>query len=125
MAIKRRLSAWNARQYGRMGFVLVFAIIGGAIMGRAAQDLLSWIYRRYSHPPPTPTEYSNFRQFVGAPLSVIPVALIGVLLGALVGNLFLELVEWLVGRWDRKPRGDKVTMVVGTFLGIIASIIPV
>jgi len=125
MAIQRRLSAWNARQYGRMGIVLVFAAIGAAWLGVASSGLLTWLFTVLSRPSPKPQEILTFRQVVQAPLAVIPLALIGALLGALCGNLFLELIDRLVQKWDRMHRGDKVTMVLAVFLGIIASIIPV
>ena len=122
MAIERRLFAWNARQYGRTVFVLVLAIIGGIVLGRAEVELLTWFFKVLQHPTPSDTELRAFQGQIGAPLSFIPLFLIGAVIGALVGNALLGLADRLVAMWDRMHMGDKVTLYVGSFAGIIMSV---
>jgi len=112
----------NARQYGRSGFLLVFAVVGGIVLGGAAVDLLTWIFRLLQHPTPTDTELTAFRGQLRSPLSFIPLFLMGAVIGALIANGLLSLTDRLVAKWDRMHTGDKVTLYVGAFAGIIMSV---
>src|SRR5947208_1689020 len=123
MDIKRRLFVWNARQYGRMAFVLVFAAIGGFYLGRAAPDLLTKIYELSSrNAKPSDDSIQAFRRVVSTTVSILPLALIGAMLGAFIGNLILNGTDRLVQMWDRMHTGDKVTLYLGAFAGIIMSV---
>lgn len=116
MAIKRRLFAWNARQYGRMSFVLVIAIIGAVILGvsyhRILDQISIWTF-------PSIKDRTYFRIYYW---EAIPIATLGALVGAFVGNTVLNLTDRLVAMWDRMHTGDKVTLYVGAFAGIIMSV---
>jgi uncharacterized protein YacL len=106
-----------------MAFVLVFALIGGFLAGSSAQALLTWIYELLSrNAKPSPAELQAFRAMVGSAVSIIPIALIGALAGAFVGNIFLGRVDRMVERWDKMHTGDKVTMFLGVFAGIIMAV---
>lgn len=55
-------------------------------------------------------------------LSVLPFALLGALLGSWIGVRFLSALERIGLRWDKMDSGDKVTLFVGVFLGLIAAV---
>src|SRR5690606_26893998 len=67
--------------------------------------------------PPTATEYRAHPI-----LSILPFAILGAILGSWIGSRFLNAVEKLSLRWDKMEAGDKVTLFVGIFLGLIAAV---
>lgn len=113
MGVKRRLFAWNARLYGRMAFVVLFAIMGGFILGNLAESILNVLF--------TLVARKNATEFKFIPLETIPFALLGALIGAFAGNLLLNAADRLAERWDKMHMGDKVTLFLGAFAGIIMS----
>ncbi len=58
----------------------------------------------------------------GSPLFMIPFGLFGLLLGAGLGGVLLRIGYRLDGRWDQMDSGDKVTLFVGVFFGLVASL---
>lgn len=115
MGIQRRLFNWNARLYGRMIFVLVFAILGAFLLGGATEPILKFLYNLVARSR-DPQEFRFYR------LEIIPFAMLGALAGGFIGNLFLNGIDRLVHKWDRMHTGDKVTLFLGVFAGIIMAV---
>src|SRR5579885_714959 len=113
MAIRRRLFVWNARQYGRTAFVLVFAVVGAILMTKAERPILDALYRLAT---------GDIQNKLPPSWEVVPFALLGALISGFIGNLLLNVVDPLVGRWDRMHTGDKVTLFLGAFAGIVMSV---
>lgn len=67
--------------------------------------------------PPPPNEYR-----AQPILSILPFAILGALLGSWIGGRFLYALERVGMRWDKMEPGDKVTLFVGIFLGLIAAV---
>src|SRR5690242_6743011 len=115
MAIKRRLFVFNARQYARLAFVLVVAVIGAVLLARAEDPTLRYLLSLATKEKDT--------TFPKQPVwNMLPFVLLGALVGGYLGNLFLNLIDGMVERWDKTHTGDRVTLFVGAFVGIITSV---
>lgn len=57
-----------------------------------------------------------------SPLSVVPFALLGLLLGGFVGNRAMNSVERLASRWDKMAVGEKANIFLGIFAGFVLSV---
>jgi uncharacterized protein YacL len=68
--------------------------------------------------PLGPEEYPGARN----PATIFAVALLGLIIGAGIGNLVYRFFERTGERWDKMESGDKVTLFLGIFAGIIASV---
>lgn len=68
--------------------------------------------------PLGPEQYPGARN----PATIIAVALLGFIIGAGIGNLVYRFFERTGERWDKMESGDKVTLFLGIFAGIIASV---
>jgi uncharacterized protein YacL len=55
-------------------------------------------------------------------LSILPFAILGAILGSWVGVRVLNSLERISLRWDKMESGEKVTLFVGIFLGLIAAV---
>lgn len=109
----------TARRYGRAVFVTVLALAGAAFLFYGSYTIVSTLYRWTS---PSDKDLASFHY---NSWEAFPLALLGALLGAYLANLILNFTDRYVEKWDRMQRGDKITVVVGVFLGIIAAVIPV
>lgn len=65
-----------------------------------------------------PEQYPGSRN----PATILAVALLGLIIGAGIGNLVYRFFERTGERWDKMESGDKVTLFLGIFAGIIASV---
>ncbi|MBX3112092.1 MAG: TRAM domain-containing protein [Fimbriimonadaceae bacterium] len=68
-------------------------------------------------PNPTPTRYDQGRQ----PITMVALALLGLILGGGVGSSMSNAQERLAATWEKMATGDKVTLFMGVFAGIIVS----
>lgn len=57
-----------------------------------------------------------------SPLNMIPFGLIGLLLGAGMGRVLMRIGYGLDTKWSKMDGGDKVTLFIGVFFGLIASL---
>lgn len=119
--MKRLLLAFRSggvRLYVRFLFVLGFAILFAFLLGRIAPVACKAIYDflvRFL--APSNREAPSFIGFQ----YVAPFALMGAMLGSFIGNWMLHRIDNVMLRWDKMDMGDKVTLFLGIFLGLIAS----
>ncbi|HSI73260.1 MAG TPA: PIN domain-containing protein [Fimbriimonas sp.] len=109
---------------GRLAVILVFAIVGAVLLGSIAEPTLRFLYtqlavklNRVENPAAT------LKAFPWYPvLSIIPFAVLGGLLGGGIGLRIVRSFERVGIRWDQMEAGDKVTLFVGIFAGLLASV---
>jgi len=127
MAHHRRLrlgdipAAVGAKSASRLAIIAIFGVIGGVVLGSMAPAVLIFLFksvgRWISGSEPDPGGYHT-----GTVVSVLPFALLGIILGGYLGVRFLRALEKVGMRWDRMDAGAKVTFFVGIFAGLIASV---
>jgi uncharacterized protein YacL len=54
--------------------------------------------------------------------STIPLAILGGIVGSWIGSRAYSYLEKTMDRWDRMASGDKVTLFIGVFTGIVVSL---
>ncbi len=109
---------WGARSASGLVILLVFCSLFGAITATGGPSVLSaayvWIAATFfKNPNPTAFDVRP---------SAIPLAVLGVFVGAIVGNRFIQGMERLGLRWEELETGDKVTLFAGSFAGIVAAV---
>ncbi len=109
----------NPHGYGRLivasTVALIFAILfvlGGPFTLNSIYDLILRLFNRSSTTRPWEP---------GSPLTVIPLASGGLIVGAYLGNIAWNLGASAGSRWERMESGEKVTLFLGIFAGLIAS----
>ncbi len=110
---------------GRIAIILLIAAIGAALLGSVAQPILTSLYRTFAERLSRPSDLiaNPIGDFNWHPtLSVIPFALLGAILGGWLGLRVVGSFERVGIRWDQMDAGDKVTLFVGVFAGLIASV---
>lgn len=112
--------ATDLKGWARLGFVLLFAIVGALILQSFASVILNYLFteisRATSHGAPENTP------FPANSWSTTGFTALGVVVGAFLGGRVLAGLEWLGNRWDRMDVGDKVTVFVSTFFGLVGSV---
>jgi uncharacterized protein YacL len=106
--------------------IVIFALLGGLLLGVPAPALLQAVYewvRAVQNPIPDGV-YRLSEQYPEAtnPAMIAATAMLGVVVGGGLGNLCHAAIERLFGRWEKMQTGDKVTLFLGIFAGIIASL---
>jgi len=92
-------------------------------LGIAAPHVLNqiflWItpFVRKSGPEPGET-YAGAQSFA----SIFPLAVLGGIVGAWVGSKSYDWIERTIDRWDKMAGGDKVTLFIGIFMGVVISL---
>lgn len=139
--------ALNRASRSRTIVIVLFAIAGAALAGFSAPSLLQELFgaiqkatsvpQKTIQPPeksannpavrdamneirqqPVPDTYPGARN----PATIFAVALLGFIIGGGIGNLIWRLFEAAGTKWDKMEKGDKVTLFLGIFAGIIASV---
>lgn len=74
-------------------------------------------------PPTTGTDLEQ-QGYPGSsnPIVVAAMALLGAIIGGGIGNIVASFFERFVKKWDGMEMGDKVSLFIGIFAGIVASI---
>lgn len=102
-------------------FILVCMIMGAVLMGRAAPDILQGLYdnflKSYGGKPGDKPEFNTSNALYAFAFGVM-----GMISGAGVSTLLLGLGDRVDRRWSKMDSGDKVTLFVGIFFGLIASV---
>lgn len=105
--------------------VSFFAVVGALVMGSVAPTVIEYLYHfveylltRQQQGPVAPRP--DFT--VNNPTTIVPFALLGAILGGWVGARFMRGLEKLGMRWENMDIGDKVTVFVGIFAGLVAAV---
>jgi uncharacterized protein YacL len=99
--------------------IAAFGLAGGVGLGVFGPNWLLWLTAEITHAfinrTATPvTSPALFR--------IVPLTLLGGILGGFFGTISLNLLERLISRWDKMDRGDKVNAYIAAVAGIILSI---
>lgn len=62
-------------------------------------------------------------EIVGPPDSSLAVTILGLIVGAWLGSLLLALWEKFLDHWKKLPSGSRLTIIIGSLIGIIAGIV--
>ncbi|MCB8932201.1 MAG: hypothetical protein M9921_14240 [Fimbriimonadaceae bacterium] len=89
---------------------------GGAIAGAlTANSFMTWLFRMaQSRSDPTAA-------FEVPSSSVVAMAVLGTMIGVGIGTMLARLFYRFLEQWDRMDSGDKVTLFLGIFAGLVAS----
>jgi len=122
LRIQELPTAVGAKSAGRLVVIMFFALFGAILLGSVAPAVLTFLFqlmtKAISRSSDTAAEAFRTAPFA----TVIPFALLGMILGGYVGVRFLRALEKIGLRWDQMDSGDKVTFFVGTFSGLIATV---
>ncbi|MBV6457902.1 MAG: hypothetical protein HONBIEJF_01022 [Fimbriimonadaceae bacterium] len=114
----------------RVAVIVLFAIAGAVGAALAAPYLLQQLFEYLKRLNMTPAEFEAFMRnprpetpYAGAtnPASIFAIGLLGLLLGAFIGSVFHGVGIRIGERWDQMRVGDKVTLFLGIFAGIVMS----
>ncbi len=117
----KKMSSVGAKRFVRVGFVLVAAFGTALLFATLAPNILNALYRAitaYVQRTPATESYQDAYAF----MNVLPFALLGAFFGAFLGNLCLRAIDMTREKWDGMDIGDKVTLFIGIFAGLIASL---
>lgn len=57
------------------------------------------------------------------PINPFAIGLLGLIAGAGLGTIVVRQLESFNSKWDKMPMGDRITIILGSFLGIVVGII--
>ena len=102
--------------------VMIFAAMGGGILGSIAPAALNGLFQlisqRFRGLGDVPA--AQFR--ISVVITVLSFALLGAIFGGFIGTRILLALERLRNRWDKMEIGNKVNFFVGIFAGLIAAV---
>ncbi len=108
----------------KLSFISITGLVGaitGALVAPYVLQLLFSYVRQFTVPPPLRTQNDIYTRSTH-PLSVAPVALLGMILGFVLGTILIRIHQRITGGWERMHTGERVTLFLGAFAGIIASL---
>jgi uncharacterized protein YacL len=105
----------------RLLFVVVLTITGAFLMSAYAASILEAAWKLFNREN---TPDANVRLIFTQPQSVFPMALVGAILGGVVANSLIRAIDLMLTKWDKMDIGDKVTLFIGIFAGLIGSLPP-
>jgi uncharacterized protein YacL len=92
--------------------IAISAGAGSLLLGIIGPYGLEWLYDRINLPGAAAWAISTQAALF----------LLGFVVGAFVGNWVLNLFQTLDERWDRMDAGDKVSLMIGVFAGVLISV---
>ena len=109
----------------RLRIVAVFGIVGGTLAGFSAGTLLEALYNglRWVTADELQRKGLRYESYPGAtnPAAIFAFFTLGLVLGVLAGGLVMRAIGSIALKWDRMATGDKVTLFLGIFAGIVGS----
>src|SRR5687768_14164102 len=102
----------RAARIVRGGFILMLAGLFTALFVIVGPDILRTIHYNLGGQP---SNYWN-------PVSPVALPLAGMLLGAGLASFLWKFFGSAFGRWEKMDVGDKVTLFLGIFAGLVASL---
>ncbi|RYG39036.1 TRAM domain-containing protein [bacterium] len=112
------LAGWRAKTAWQAAVVLLFAVIGAGIFATGGPPVLELLYDHIARS----LDQRGTEKFGPTPFMQTALGLLGIVVGAFIGGRFLRGLEKLGLRWEQLEIGDKVTLFVGIFSGLIASV---
>src|SRR5690349_13863455 len=107
----------------RLIVILIFAMLVAVPVWIAAPHILNqiflWIAPIVRRNPPDPSETYRGADSIA---SIIPLAVLGGMVGAWLGSKVFRGLERTSDRWDQMANGDKVTLFLGIFMGVVISL---
>ncbi len=103
---------------GRAIVILLVAFVVGALFFNLVEPVLRFIL---DHFPPV-GKVDKDSPVPGLAFSRVAGSVFGFIVGAGIGNLISTYIEKLSTRWDNLTNGGKVTMFLGVFIGLVASV---
>ncbi|CAN5648033.1 hypothetical protein BH11ARM2_BH11ARM2_11690 [soil metagenome] len=112
------LAGWRAKTALQAGVLFLFALVGAGIFATGGPQVLDWLFDQVA----LRLTRSGPAEFMATPFTQTALGLLGAVVGAFVGGRFLRGLEKLGIRWEELDIGDKVTLFVGVFAGLVASV---
>lgn len=109
----------------RFAFVVVGAIAGAVFFGQYGQEYLKTAYSYIAGLlKMTVTDKDNpYSNHLHIPVAV-SMAVFGGIIGGFLARTIVLTIERSIQSWDRMDKGDKITLFLGFFLGLVVSIGP-
>lgn len=95
-------------------FVVLGALLFGLLFFQLVEPLLRFLNSLVNKDRDTPV--------IGVAVAQVAGAIAGFVAGAGLGNLLHRLVSGFIHRWDSMQPGGKVTVFIGVFVGLVASV---
>lgn len=103
----------QSRSHGwRVGFLILMAAAGAVGFGLGARPLLELSYR---------ITHTQEVASIWLAVAAIASAVLGLIVGASLGNLVLRYIEWLGSKWEKMDSGDKITLFISSIVSIFIS----
>lgn len=100
-------------------FVIFFALVGAVVLGVLAPAVFEWLYKLIVHLQRGPSDADY--QYLQTPANTAAMAVLGLSVGAGIARVLVYLFHRMAFAWDEMDTGDKVTLFLGIFAGLIAS----
>lgn len=100
--------------------VVACAVAGAVLFGVYGQEWLGRLYKSIVdifHFNQIENPYEKRGIFIGGPL-----ALFGGIAGGFLGGMIIRTIDRILVAWDSMEKGDKLTLFLGVFLGMIVSV---
>jgi uncharacterized protein YacL len=108
-------NAHNRSHGWRVAFLILMAGAGACGFGLGAHPLFELLYRYYNRYYRIQVEASPIW------LAVAASAILGLIVGASLGNLVLRYIEWIGAKREKMDSGDKITLFISFFVSIVVS----
>jgi len=112
----------RGRAVWRLVVILIFTAIGAVPLGALAPSIMQKIFDVIAplvrRDGTSPESYAGAHSFA----SIFPLAVLGGIVGAWVGSKVFGWMERTSERWDKMAGGDKVTLFIGIFMGVVVSL---
>jgi len=103
----------------RLVTIAVFGLAGAAALGYFGPIGLAQLTALITHTFINKTATPGTSPAI---LRIVPLTVLGGILGGFFATILLNLLEKLIGRWDKMDRGDKVNASIAAVAGIVLSI---